>query len=157
MNATIYNDKRSVLITEPEVHRGEPPCSSATQGKAFTYVQTTIITTTANGDRNVARKTRPGGGPRCNCILTSPIQKAQLHTPTTKRYSEVKYTNPVRQKQVVVVIRVHGVIFKQVDTGRQYLCWKTRHALDAQNVHCSVCPATLQLPKRLQRRSRFIF
>lgn len=51
-DAPQYNDERSVLITEPEVHRGEPGCSSATQGKAFAYVQTTIITTTANGERH---------------------------------------------------------------------------------------------------------
>lgn len=73
---------------------------------------------------------------------------ARTHTHTTNTYPVVKYTNPVRKqtdrKKKTWTSRhpsalSHGCnvtiyIFKLVYTGKQYLCLKTRHAVDTREV-----------------------
>lgn len=125
---------RTLYARHNHKHRDTARCDSSWQ-----------VTMCPTRCRRVGRMTRLGSGPLCNCILTSPIQKAHIsthtHTRTTKTHPVVRYTNPVHKRTKKTwtsrppSASSHGCnvttyIFKRVYTGKQYLCLKTRHAFD---------------------------
>lgn len=80
---------------------------------------------------------RPGDGRLCS--IAACTESTHLHTSTTKRYSEVKYTNPVRRRSETWRF---GRVTSECMVWWYTLCslvnctyaGKTRHALDTQHV-----------------------